>query len=290
MAGRRAPGDRPARPVDSPDVRGLGRGSGPDAGRRLRPAPGGSQQAEREAAVAPHQGRVLTATRHVLPRRAGVGMDPAAVQPARALATPRSVQALLGPNPRVIADDVWAKLLWAGLNLEPEDCPTNTYGLCYPMEMIRAITLAWLFSGLRSDEIARLRVGCVRWQHDGMPIPGDSGEVLARDAVLPARHPDPQDGHRLHQARRPAARQGHRGMAVHPRPPSRRCSTARPASTSTSCSRIARSAWPRPTSTPRSSPRSAARPPSRPPTSAGTSPATAPAPPSPPSSTTPRSR
>ena len=51
------------------------------------------------------------------------------------------------------------------------------------MEMIRAITLAWLFSGLRSDEIARLRIGCVRWQHDGMPIPGDSGEVLARDAV-----------------------------------------------------------------------------------------------------------
>jgi integrase len=51
------------------------------------------------------------------------------------------------------------------------------------MQMIRAITLAWLFSGLRSDEIARLRVGCVRWQHDGMPIPGDSGEVLARDAV-----------------------------------------------------------------------------------------------------------
>ena len=78
---------------------------------------------------------------------------------------------------------MWAKLLWAGLNLEPEDCPTNTCGLCYPMEMIRAITLAWLFSGLRSDEVARLRVGCVRWQHDGMPIPGDSGEVLAREAV-----------------------------------------------------------------------------------------------------------
>ena len=78
---------------------------------------------------------------------------------------------------------MWAKLLWAGLNLEPQDCPTNTYGLCYPMEMIRAVTLTWLFSGLRSDETARLRVGCVRWQHDGMPIPGDSGEVLARDAV-----------------------------------------------------------------------------------------------------------
>jgi hypothetical protein len=29
---------------------------------------------------------------------------------------------------------------------------------------VRAIALVWLFSGLRSDEIARLRVGCVRWE------------------------------------------------------------------------------------------------------------------------------
>jgi hypothetical protein len=51
------------------------------------------------------------------------------------------------------------------------------------MELLRAITLTWLFAGQRSDEIARLRVGCIRWQHDGMPIPGYSAEVLARDAV-----------------------------------------------------------------------------------------------------------
>ncbi|MEV5413163.1 tyrosine-type recombinase/integrase [Thermopolyspora sp. NPDC052614] len=43
--------------------------------------------------------------------------------------------------------------------------------------------MTWLFAGQRSDEVARLRVGCIRWQHDGMPIPGDSGEVLARDTV-----------------------------------------------------------------------------------------------------------
>ena len=108
---------------------------------------------------------------------------PRRFDPVRALATPRSVAALIGPNPRVIADEVWAKLLWAGLNVDPEDFPTNTYGLCYPIELIRAVTLTWLFSGLRSDEIARLRVGCIRWQHDGFPIPGDSDEVLARDAV-----------------------------------------------------------------------------------------------------------
>jgi integrase len=54
--------------------------------------------------------------------------------PRRALTTPRSIQAQLGPNPRVLADDVWAKLLW-------------------------------LFGGLRSDEIRRLRIGCIRRQH-----------------------------------------------------------------------------------------------------------------------------
>jgi hypothetical protein len=43
--------------------------------------------------------------------------------------------------------------------------------------------LTWLFSGLRSDEISRLRLGCIRWQHNGSPVPGDSRDVLAQDAV-----------------------------------------------------------------------------------------------------------
>lgn len=108
---------------------------------------------------------------------------PRRFDPQRALATPRSIAALLGPNPRVIADEVWAKLLWAGLNLELADLPQTRSGHFYPLELVRAVTLTWLFSGQRSDEIARLRVGCVRWQHDGGPIPGDSQQVLARDAV-----------------------------------------------------------------------------------------------------------
>jgi integrase len=102
--------------------------------------------------------------------------------PARALSTPRSLRALIGPDPRVIADDIWAKLLWAGLNLEAADLPRADRRV-HPVEMIRAITLTWLFSGQRSDEIARLRVGCVRWQQDGIPISGDCDQVLARDAV-----------------------------------------------------------------------------------------------------------
>ncbi|MEU3521342.1 tyrosine-type recombinase/integrase [Streptomyces sp. NPDC006654] len=45
------------------------------------------------------------------------------------------------------------------------------------------ITLTWLFAGQRSNEIARLRLGCIRWQHDGSPVAGDSARLLARDAV-----------------------------------------------------------------------------------------------------------
>ncbi len=108
---------------------------------------------------------------------------PRRFDPARALAVPRSISALIGTNPRVIADEVWAKLLWAGLNLQPDDLPGNSADHYYPMPLIRALTLTWLFSGLRSDELSRLRVGCVRWQHDGTPISGDARDVLAVDAV-----------------------------------------------------------------------------------------------------------
>lgn len=60
--------------------------------------------------------------------------------PARALATPRSVKALIGPAPRVIAADVWAKLLWARLHLEPADLAPRA-GYCYPLELVRALAV-----------------------------------------------------------------------------------------------------------------------------------------------------
>jgi hypothetical protein len=78
---------------------------------------------------------------------------------------------------------VWAKLRHAGLNIEAADLPGTSAGSYYRMKLIRALTLTWLFSGLRSDEISRLRAGCIRWQHDGLPIPGNSREILAADAV-----------------------------------------------------------------------------------------------------------
>ncbi len=83
--------------------------------------------------------------------------------PRTALATPRSIASLIGPDPRVIADDIWAKLLWAGINFTSDDLVGNI-GRCYPFELLRAMTMAWLFGGLRSDELLRLRVGCIRWE------------------------------------------------------------------------------------------------------------------------------
>ena len=97
------------------------------------------------------------------------GWIPCHFDPSRAFVIPRSVKALIGPEPRVIADDVWAKLLWAGLNLTADDMPRHaavraTY---YPIEMLRALAAVWLFAGLRLSEISRLRLGCIRWQEDG---------------------------------------------------------------------------------------------------------------------------
>ena len=93
--------------------------------------------------------------------------------------------ALIGPDPRVVADDVWAKLLWAGLNLTVEDLPAHGHSRFrtgyegkpwYPLEMVRGVALLWLFSGLRVNEILRLRVGCVRWQtsHDQPAVNGQT--------------------------------------------------------------------------------------------------------------------
>jgi hypothetical protein len=76
----------------------------------------------------------------------------------------------------VITEAVWAKLVSAGLTLTSKDLPLGRYRAhgqaqirvkplpWYPLELVRAITLTWLFAGLRSDEIYRLRLGCIRWQ------------------------------------------------------------------------------------------------------------------------------
>lgn len=89
----------------------------------------------------------------------------------RCFGAPRSLRALISPNPRILADDVWAKLLWAGLNLTEVDLTrsfksTKHY---YPVAMVKALAMVWLFGGLRVDEIWRLRIGCTREQWNKSP-------------------------------------------------------------------------------------------------------------------------
>jgi integrase len=97
---------------------------------------------------------------------------PRRFDPIRAFSTPRSVRALIGPSPRPIADDVWAKLMWAGLDLSHDDFQALGRRTAYPIEMIRALAITWLFTGLRSDELLRLAVGCIRQQtgESGAPV------------------------------------------------------------------------------------------------------------------------
>ncbi len=112
-------------------------------------------------------------------------------QPARALATPRSVRTLIGPDPRTIADAIWAKLVWAGLNLtdqdlsRPDDPDAVGGGHFYPAALVRALVVVWLFSGLRRDEIMRLRLGCTRWQTgDAVKEEGVAAEGKRRVCLL----------------------------------------------------------------------------------------------------------
>ncbi len=48
--------------------------------------------------------------------------------------------------------------------------------------MVRAIAMVWCFAALRSDEIVRLRLGCVRWQDQDVLVP-ETGQMLPKDAV-----------------------------------------------------------------------------------------------------------
>lgn len=96
---------------------------------------------------------------------------PRSFDPHVAFRVPRSLQALVGFDPRVLADDVWAKLIWAGLNITTGDLsfqghPGSGGTYYYPLSLVRALSVVWLFAGLRWDEIRRLRLGCIRWQEN----------------------------------------------------------------------------------------------------------------------------
>jgi integrase len=96
---------------------------------------------------------------------------PRSFDPHIAFRVPRSLRALIGFDPRVLPDDVWAKLIWAGLNITAADLsaqgsPDRGGSHYYPLSLVRALSVVWLFAGLRWDEIRRLRLGCIRWQEN----------------------------------------------------------------------------------------------------------------------------
>jgi integrase len=114
---------------------------------------------------------------HNVPRR---------FDPLRAFRTPGAIQRQIGPNPRDLDPFLWAKLVHAAVELTEEDLPQSGRGgrgmLQYPFELVQAIAVVWVYSGLRSDEIARLTVGCIRWQREDVTVP-ETGEILPREAV-----------------------------------------------------------------------------------------------------------
>jgi integrase len=110
---------------------------------------------------------------------------PRTLNPRRAFRFPRALQNQLGPDPRAIDRPLWAKILWAAMNLEEKDLPLWGNGNklpVYPLEMVRAIAMVWCFAALRRDEIMRLQVGCIRWQYEDVMIP-ETGEILPKDAT-----------------------------------------------------------------------------------------------------------
>jgi integrase len=158
LARRDTPRRLRAQPLDPRDLRRVGRNGRPYVHRRLHHAAEPSYGAPLSASA---KAATIGALRVLFSDCQEWGWIERRFDPGRALLTPRAVRNSIGPNPRVIDDAVWAKLLWAGLNLAEADLPTTGR---YPLELVRALALCWLFSGSRSNEIVRLRVGCVRWQ------------------------------------------------------------------------------------------------------------------------------
>ena len=101
-------------------------------------------------------------------RLPGMAVDSGSTNADRALRTPRSMRSLAGPSPRIIDKEAWAKVLWAAMNLKRKS-PKATR-TAEVSGGVGACGRRRCFAALRSDEIVRLRVGCVRWQYEEVMI------------------------------------------------------------------------------------------------------------------------
>lgn len=103
---------------------------------------------------------------------------PVRFSPQHYMTTPRTVLRKITPDPRVIDKTIWAKLVWAGQNLEESDLPARMY----PLAFVRAVAAVWLFTALRSDEVSRLTVGCIEWPQTDIKDM-ETGRTLPSDSV-----------------------------------------------------------------------------------------------------------
>jgi integrase len=95
--------------------------------------------------------------------------------PKEILTTPQHLRrALDATAPRGIDLRVWAKLTIAAATLAESDLPQ---GVPYPLSFYRAVGLVWVTSARRPNEIARLRLDCLRedwdptmYDEDGHPV------------------------------------------------------------------------------------------------------------------------
>lgn len=103
--------------------------------------------------------------------------------PRKSFRTPKYIQDGITQQPRTVESRLWARIVYAALNLTGEDMPISAFGgNIYPLEMAAAVAVTWVFSGLRSDEIARLPVGCIELYGENHVVEW-TGEVLPKDAV-----------------------------------------------------------------------------------------------------------
>jgi integrase len=101
---------------------------------------------------------------------------PRTLNPYHAFRIPQAISRLIGPDPRDIDARWWAMIVQAALDLTEADLPSTNRA--YPLELVRALAIAWVYSGLRSNELVRLRTGCIRWQHEEVTV-AETGERIS---------------------------------------------------------------------------------------------------------------
>jgi integrase len=132
-----------------------------------------------------HIARTLFLDLHDLPIRVGTEKTVRTLarrfNPLRAFRVPPAIYRLIGPAPRIIDDKLWLKLLHAAESLEKSDLRSFQLGM-YPFELVQAVAATWCLSGLRGDEIRRLRIGCIRWRAEES-VARDGTESSPNDAL-----------------------------------------------------------------------------------------------------------